>query len=1125
MSIKTRTILTVTAGFMLVSFAIWVLDQWIVQPAFVELERAQALEDGMRARAAIENELRQLDLKLGDWADWDDAYAFADTRDPAFVQSNLGDWGVLEESTQLNLCVILDRAGQRLYSGGYDSELGGEVLPAAFDGDPPVIWSQLGAGLDREEARTGLLLTEQGLLMLSARPIRTTQGTGPARGLLLFGRFLDDSLREMLVAQTQVQWHLFLPEDVGLTSAERSMWSTLPSDGAVLRRGPDGALFVYELLSDLSGQPIALLRTPIRQEISTTARRTSWALMGALGLAALALILAGASFSVRFRREEQGVADAFAWGTATLALLIGLSLSAGLFFEMHQADDDLRETLLFPLIGVGVTLLLSRYLFVLVYQGRRADALIAVRTAELVKRDELLQATSEILSLLLSGRDLNESIGTALAMLGRMIKADRVYIFENHRDPVSGEALMSQRHEWCSDAVTPQRDNPVLQNLPYESTLARWFSILDAGSAVKGLIREFPESERAVLEPQGIRSIMVLPIRLDEGFWGFIGFDDCHGDRVWSAIEESILRTAGSALGQAYVRLGAEKARLASEKRFRDLSALASDWFWEQDDSFRFTYFSIGSSSLGLNDVGLDSGFLIGRTLWELPIHWTPEQATSHREVLESRQAFRDLEYSIRTPAGVERWFNVNGQPMFDDAGHFIGYRGTSRDISERKQAESRIQHLAFFDSLTDLPNRALLAQQAELALGLAARHRITLAVLFIDLDRFKEVNDALGHAEGDVLLLQVAARLKALIRAGDTLSRLGGDEFVLVLPEAGEAGALSVADKVLAAFRQPFVVAGHSLRVTMSVGIAIYPEDGRDFGTLLRNADAALYRAKREGRDTRAFYAPELTVATFERLVLEGELRQAVSSGQLVAYFQPKVRMDDGALVGAEALVRWRHPVHGLIAPARFIPMAEASELIVTIGDWMLAEVCRQLASWRRQGLPTLTVAVNLTARHFRRPSLVDRIKGLLEIYDLPPTVLELELTESTLLGIEPQTVDTLNALERLGVGLAIDDFGTGYSSLSYLKQLPLTALKIDQSFVRDLVKDVDDRAIAATIVALGRHLELTVVAEGVETEDQRQILLQQGCHLAQGYLFDMPTPAAAFATTWLAPARERAA
>ncbi len=481
-------------------------------------------------------------------------------------------------------------------------------------------------------------------------------------------------------------------------------------------------------------------------------------------------------------------------------------------------------------------------------------------------------------------------------------------------------------------------------------------------------------------------------------------------------------------------------------------------------------------------------------------------------------------EFWARRQDGERRAAMASLGVVRDAADQITHYVGVATDITALKVAEQRIEHLAYYDALTDLPNRALLAQRAELALALAARHRTELALLFFDLDRFKEINDALGHVQGDALLAQVALRFQAVIRAEDTLCRLGGDEFVLLLPDVGQEGALRVTSKLRTAFREPFVIAGHSLPVTGSVGIALYPHDGADFAELLKNADAALHRAKQEGRNTWVFYAPAMNVTAFERLMLEGELRQAIENGQLRAYYQPKVRLSDGAMIGAEALVRWQHPAHGLIPPGQFIPVAEASDLIVALGDWMLAEVCRQLAVWREAGLAPLTVAVNLAARHFREPQLAPQIQDLLTLHGLSPHTLELELTESTLLETGGRTMETLHALERLGVGLALDDFGTGYSSLGYLKRLPLTALKIDQSFVRDLATDADDRTLAATIVALGHSLGLQVVAEGVETEDQRGILCEQGCDLAQGYLFSRPLPAAAFAAGWAqaAPAEE---
>ncbi|QJD29947.1 bifunctional diguanylate cyclase/phosphodiesterase [Methylococcus geothermalis] len=450
-----------------------------------------------------------------------------------------------------------------------------------------------------------------------------------------------------------------------------------------------------------------------------------------------------------------------------------------------------------------------------------------------------------------------------------------------------------------------------------------------------------------------------------------------------------------------------------------------------------------------------------------------------------------------------------------DETGATVNYIGVAADISSLKEAEEHIHHLAYYDPLSALPNRRYLMERAEYALALAERRKEELAVVFLDVDHFKDVNDSLGHQVGDELLVRVATQIKEFTRDTDTIARLGGDEFALLLPDMGRDGISQVADKILAALRKPFEHSGQAFAVTGSIGISLYPHDGSDFETLLRNADTAMYHAKQQGRNQFRFYDPGMNVDIRARLTVLSELREAIPAGELRTFFQPEIDLANGQLVGAEALVRWQHPARGLLSPDQFIPIAESNDLIVAISDWVLEDTCRHLAQWQKADLPPIIVGVNLSARHFRDPRLLERVESLLSRYGVAGSALQLELTESTLLDADAQTMKVLQELIALGCSLSIDDFGTGYSSLSYLKNLPIATLKIDRSFVRDIAFDADDRTIAGTVVALGHSLGLKVIAEGVESEEQRRILLEQGCDFGQGYLFSRPLGSKEF-TKW---------
>nr|WP_290223456.1 EAL domain-containing protein [Trichocoleus desertorum] len=597
---------------------------------------------------------------------------------------------------------------------------------------------------------------------------------------------------------------------------------------------------------------------------------------------------------------------------------------------------------------------------------------------ELHKREGLLQGVAEATRHLLTNTNYEAAIAEAIATLGAAAGVDRVYIYENHLHPVTAELAMSMRFEWTRSAIAPTIHQVHSQNQSYqEFGLSRWYAALSTGHSISGITRDFPAAEQELLELDRILSILLVPILIDQHFWGYIGFDDCTTERCWSKSEESILIAMAASIGGAL----------------------------------------------------------------------------------------------------------------------------------KREQAATTIRYQAFHDLLTGLPNRICFNNRLLPSLTQAQSSGQNVAVMFLDLDRFKTINDTLGHAVGDHLLQLSAQRIASCLREGDVVARWGGDEFTLLLPNLSCPEAASkIARRVLESLKPAFNLEGHELYITSSIGIALYPQDGEDVPTLLRNADAALYKAKDQGRNNYQFYTTALNAQASARLELESGLHHALERGEFVVYYQPQVNLLNQQITCMEALVRWQHPELGLLDPQGFIPLAEENGLIVRIGEWVLQTACQQAKQWQQAGFVRSRVSVNLSARQFQQPELVEIVARTLAESQLAPEFLELEITETTVMQNADSTREVLHDLDKMGVSLAMDDFGAGYSSLGYLKKFPLHTLKIDQSFIRDLSISSQDAAIVSAVIALGQGLNLNVIAEGVETQAQLERLRSLQCQTIQGYLLSPP-------------------
>ncbi|MEQ1598639.1 MAG: EAL domain-containing protein [Methylotenera sp.] len=643
----------------------------------------------------------------------------------------------------------------------------------------------------------------------------------------------------------------------------------------------------------------------------------------------------------------------------------------------------------------------------------------------------------------------------------------------------------------------------------YDESLKRWHDALQQGNPVFGDIKDLPSDERKILKQHDTQSIVIVPLFSESAWWGNIIIERCHDLIKTTPQELGSLMAIGRSLGVAIHRECTGK-RLHQAKIAFDS---ATEGIMIIDANARIIAINKGYTEI--------TGFTEEEVLGSIPKALQEENHDIRRDLLSDGKWCGEITNTRKNGEAYQEWLTIT--IVKNAEGNIVNYVGVFADITESKRSQHRLHELVNHDMLTGLPNRRLLNELLGLAIKRAERENHQIALLFIDLDRFKSINDSLGHQVGDKLLYEVSRRISNSMRESDVVARLGGDEFLVMMDEISSPDdAEQIARKIIHTLQAEFNIDGKEIFISASIGISIFPKDGNDVDSAIKAADMAMYQVKNKGKNNHCFYSAELSKDVIERFTMESQLRRALERNQFEVYYQPQMSLITGDIIGAEALIRWNHPELGLVSPAKFIPVAEETGLIVQIGEWVLRQAALQAMQWVNEGYAMQWISVNVSGVQVMRGSFADTVYGILIETDCRPEMLELEITESTVMQNTEYVINTFDSIRKLGVRLAIDDFGTGYSSLSILKRLPLDKIKIDQSFVRGLPHDLDDAAIANAIYAMASSLGFSVIAEGVETLAQAEFLKNMNCKEAQGYLYSKPVTSTEF-TKLLATNKQR--
>lgn len=730
----------------------------------------------------------------------------------------------------------------------------------------------------------------------------------------------------------------------------------------------------------------------------------------------------------------------------------------------------------------------------------------------LTYRDRILHAVTLSAAELVSGPSLEAAMPRALQIVAEALQVDRMLVLDRSR-MAPGRDETSLAYSWQAADVPALGDGMLAKYRTDSKELAAWFAPLLQGKPVMTDAGTESGFVSRIMREMENRSTLLLPILVSGQYWGHIGVDDCKTRRQWGSAELDGLGALVGVIGASLEREHAKTALQESEQRFRTIYESVNEGIFLMDPATRQI---VDVNPPGCAMFGYPREEIIGRDIALLSSGVYPYTHDAAMEALRCAQANgpQTFEWRAKKKAGELFWAELSIRfTMFSSR---VLLLTTVRDISERKQAQEEVTRLARYDVLTSLANRSVFVEALVHTIARARRNGNSFAVLYLDLDHFKDVNDTLGHPIGDLLLQAVAQRFRAAVRETDTVARFGGDEFGIIDADIREpADAAVLADKVLNAISEPFIIGGNVVRSGTSVGIAVFGPDSPDAETLLSHADVALYRAKQEGRGTYRFFTDAMDIEVKNRVTLAADLREAITGSQLCLMYQPQVDDETGRIVGLEALVRWHHPKRGLVSPGEFIPVAEQSGLIGALGHWILREACRQTKSWLDAGIAPSLMSVNLSGLQFKTPlELENDIAAILADTGLPPQMLELELTESVLMEVTREHNDVLLRLRASGIKLAIDDFGNGYSSLDYLSRFPVDHIKIAQNFILGLPTKPRNAAIVRAAIHLAHELGLLVVVEGVETAEELAIIKSWGCRLIQGFYFSGPLPVAAITT-----------